>query len=448
MEWCLKWREESNDFQRAGLQFTFFTCNFEWQGRWRVVFSFLAIVWCVVHYVGLCASRSWKRVCRNLTMGGDHVTIEPTILKIDKEVRSILEEAGLLPFFKKFSGHSDSITNQIVESWKDGRVSVNGLEILINEVLLVDVSALPCEGEVISRDKTSQVGQLTKFIRDDEMFCWLDSGIARESLSKPWDRVAVQVMKYLTLEGKFWKLFGYHIAILNSMRNKEKVNIPLFLLKSMEKSVKAVKAGKGKSPLHQGLMKMLVDFKMNRKSIAAGPSKGGFVRISGTPVSKAQLLLGSAPSSPLLVSGDSASNSEEVSRSQDGDFLAANPKDGGGKKRNPLAQILSANLVKCSRRSSRLQRKSAEKAKSMDDAGPSGEERKFVGPGPLGERSSSLKVPVAAPLEKGPAKSPDGSHSLAKKLRCHLRVLNGLVTVSLKVIILNKETFSLDVEMT
>eukprot|EP01018_Ginkgo_biloba_P020658 Gb_03671 [translate_table: standard] len=88
------------------------------------------------------------------------------------------------------------------------------------------------EGEVVCREKTNQVEQLSKFIRDDVTFCWLQSGITRESLPKPWHRVAIQVMKYPTLEGKYHKLIGYHIAILNSIRNNVKINMPLFLLKS------------------------------------------------------------------------------------------------------------------------------------------------------------------------------------------------------------------------
>eukprot|EP01018_Ginkgo_biloba_P009172 Gb_23349 [translate_table: standard] len=189
----------------------------------------------------LCWFNLEEKLARPAIMGGKPVTIQPSVLIVDEDVRSILEEAGILSFFKKFSGHSESITNQFIESWKDGRVMVSGTEITINEALIADVSGLPNEGEVVSRDKMIQVSQLTKFIKDDETFCWLDSGIARESLPKPWDRVAVQVMKYLTLEGKFRKLFGYHIAILNSMRNKEKISIPLFLYKSLEKSMHAIK---------------------------------------------------------------------------------------------------------------------------------------------------------------------------------------------------------------
>lgn len=98
-----------------------------------------------------------------------------------------------------------------MDSWKDGRVIIDKIEFSVSAGLIVEFSGLPNEGEVISREKMNQVSQLTKFIKEKETFCWLDSGIARESLPKPWDRVEMVLMKYLTLEGKFRKLFGHHI---------------------------------------------------------------------------------------------------------------------------------------------------------------------------------------------------------------------------------------------
>eukprot|EP01018_Ginkgo_biloba_P023599 Gb_28164 [translate_table: standard] len=127
-------------------------------------------------------------------MGGDPVVTEPSVLKMEDDVKELHEKAGLLDFFQKFTG------------------------------------------------------------------------IARESLPTPWDRVVIQGMKYLTLEGKFRKLFGYHIAILNSIRNSVKINVPLFLLKSLEKSIKTVKSSKGQRPLHQ-------DEKMGKEDVNQADSR-------------------------------------------------------------------------------------------------------------------------------------------------------------------------------
>eukprot|EP01018_Ginkgo_biloba_P006429 Gb_25459 [translate_table: standard] len=92
-------------------------------------------------------------------MGGDPVTTEPIVLKVDEE----------------------DISLQVVKTWNDGKVTVNGLEFIISEQLIMDVLGLPREGKIISREKTNQVGKLTKFIKDDETFYWLQSRIAQDS---------------------------------------------------------------------------------------------------------------------------------------------------------------------------------------------------------------------------------------------------------------------------
>eukprot|EP01018_Ginkgo_biloba_P026147 Gb_40636 [translate_table: standard] len=100
-----------------------------------------------------------KLQCRVLvsTMGGDPVTTEPTVLVVDEEVRSILEEVGLLGFFKSFKGHSDSITRQFLETGKEGRVCVDKVDFVVNAALIAEVSGLPNEGEIIHREKVNQV---------------------------------------------------------------------------------------------------------------------------------------------------------------------------------------------------------------------------------------------------------------------------------------------------
>eukprot|EP01018_Ginkgo_biloba_P016180 Gb_10220 [translate_table: standard] len=127
-------------------------------------------------------------------MGGDPVATKPSILRVDEEVRGILDRSGLLSFFHKFISFSEDISLQVVESWNDGKVYVNGLDFIILDQLIAKVSGLPREGEAITREKTNQVGQLTKFIKDDKTFCWLNFGIVRESLLKPWDRVSKVIL--------------------------------------------------------------------------------------------------------------------------------------------------------------------------------------------------------------------------------------------------------------
>eukprot|EP01018_Ginkgo_biloba_P011596 Gb_26400 [translate_table: standard] len=61
-----------------------------------------------------------------ISMGGDSVITESVVLSMEEDVQAILEDSGLLPFFKKFTGRSEAITKQFVETWKNGRVTIMG----------------------------------------------------------------------------------------------------------------------------------------------------------------------------------------------------------------------------------------------------------------------------------------------------------------------------------
>eukprot|EP01018_Ginkgo_biloba_P016452 Gb_37272 [translate_table: standard] len=183
-------------------------------------------------------------------------------------------------------------------------------------------------------------------------------------------------------------------------------------------------AGKGKSPLHQGLMKMIVNFVSSKNSPTAGPSKGGFTRVSGTLITKAQRLLGPISAASHMDTGDSTSEEDGDSESQEKESLVKNPNFKGGRKRKTPVQVLSTSLAKCSRRSSRLQWKSVGKPSLLDAADTSEEERNLEEPNPPGGKNSPLKGPAAAPSKK--VESPGGPLLFTEELRCHLRVLNSL----------------------
>eukprot|EP01018_Ginkgo_biloba_P002004 Gb_02440 [translate_table: standard] len=83
-------------------------------------------------------------------------------------------------------------------------------------------------------------------------------------------------------------------------------------------------------------------------------------------------------------------------------------------------------LAKCSRRSTYLQKKSANKSKIVDFVDSSKEDHTVSEVGKFGEEGNSLKVAEADPVEKGPAKGPYWTQTLIEELRCNLKVLNGL----------------------
>eukprot|EP01018_Ginkgo_biloba_P014703 Gb_27246 [translate_table: standard] len=262
------------------------------------------------------SSCPWRGVAFDvlIAMGGDPVITEPAVLSMEEDVRPILEDSGLLPFFKKFTGHNEAITNQFVETWKNGRVTINGMHIDVSESLIDEVTGLPNDGELVSRDKMDQSSY-----SGDEVY-------------------------YLR--------------------------------------------------------------------------RGAAIRVSGVPITKSQLLIGPAPPSLLLTSVNSESDADEDSESQGMVSPVIAPKEKEGKKRK-----LNDSLAKSSRRSYRLQRKTAGKSNVIVDAGSSDEEQKIdTAQGKIG-RSSPTKSAAAIPSEKG-----EGSDSQppSEDFLGHLRILNSL----------------------
>eukprot|EP01018_Ginkgo_biloba_P028410 Gb_19322 [translate_table: standard] len=89
--------------------------------------------------VSSCKSTSLK------VMGGDPLVTEPSTIKIEDDVKEILDKAG--------------------------KVTVDGLEFIISEGFIAKVSGLSKEGEIIYRKKTNQSGYLDYEILDFGRSC-------------------------------------------------------------------------------------------------------------------------------------------------------------------------------------------------------------------------------------------------------------------------------------
>eukprot|EP01018_Ginkgo_biloba_P029318 Gb_29174 [translate_table: standard] len=317
-------------------------------------------------------------------MGGDPVTTEPAILKVDEEARDILDRVGLLTFFQKNYGFNENISLQVVETWNDGKVTMNGLEFIITEQLIADVSGLPREGEIISKEKTNQ----------------LRCDAARSSLQgRPFIRIFIFPWRFIPVRSCFHEVrprpavfIFFHHDIVQPLCSRPQPNCS---------RVTAETLGQGGSPNHE----------------VSHIGRGGFP--------KAQLLLGPAPTSPVLKSSTVISDTKEDSKSQGEDIPFDGSKKDGVQKRKPPPQVLTANLAKCSRRSTRLQKKLAEKSKVVDFVEPTEEiedsnTRKSV------EVGKSTKDVGPGISDKGSAKGPDGTHNLMEDLKCHLKLLNSL----------------------
>ena len=73
-------------------------------------------------------------------------------------------------------------------------------------------------------------------------------------------KLASTIMNYITLDTQMTWVRGYHIAILNHICWKKRVNIPYFLFEEMEKAAKEFQKGRTKFALHQGLFLVVAKY--------------------------------------------------------------------------------------------------------------------------------------------------------------------------------------------
>lgn len=65
------------------------------------------------------------------------------------------------------------------------------------------------------------------------------------------------IVKLFTMEGRYTKLFGIHFMLLNHFKGSYRINLPYFLFHSLDAFIRKNKRA---IPIHQGLIKVLVDF--------------------------------------------------------------------------------------------------------------------------------------------------------------------------------------------
>lgn len=117
-----------------------------------------------------------------------------------------------------------------------------------------------------SKDEKT-MGQVVKktFFQPNEHLVEDKNGIRRTSIPYPWNEFNYQIIKYVSYEGRYSIVYGYHFRLLHELRygmdtpTPQKLSIPYFLLQSLIDSSINLKAGGLDQLAHHGLIKLLVE---------------------------------------------------------------------------------------------------------------------------------------------------------------------------------------------
>lgn len=186
------------------------------------------------------------------------------------EVVDLFSRAHWMSFCDRIQGHDDEITEEFLRSLKPKSktlavVNIKGLTLKFTPQLISRVIDLLMG---VPWDKEERkLGQKAKkeFFLPKEQYLEDKNGVRRTSLQSFWSEVSLQIMKYITCEGRFSIAYGYHFWLLIELRHqmdlpsKQKLSIPYFLLQSMIECATKLREGTPDQLAHHGLIKLLVE---------------------------------------------------------------------------------------------------------------------------------------------------------------------------------------------
>lgn len=84
-------------------------------------------------------------------------------------------------------------------------------------------------------------------------------GYQRSSLKVLWQDVVEEIMRYVTLEGRYTMINTYHFLLLNHFKHKKRISFPYYLLISLDLGIKDYMKNPKNLVLHVGLILLIYE---------------------------------------------------------------------------------------------------------------------------------------------------------------------------------------------
>jgi len=176
----------------------------------------------------------------------------------------------LMGFSERMRGYDDDVAREFSISFipltrASANVVVKCLSVAITPEVISRITTLPLGLPWRKEDKTNNTLAKKSFFLEGEEPIEDKNGDRRESIPYPWDEVSYHIIKYISCEGRYSVVYGYHFRLLQELRFGEnkppqnRLNISYFLLKSMIDMTIKLQEGKHQQLAHHGLIKLILE---------------------------------------------------------------------------------------------------------------------------------------------------------------------------------------------
>jgi hypothetical protein len=138
-------------------------------------------------------------------------------------------------------GFNEDEVLEFSQNLTEGYSMVNGVRIPVSEESIVVVTRFPTIGDRWFNRKTHLLYAQKGFLIDNEQVQTKGRGVDVNSLPDPWGKVTEFVKRYITCEGRYQVVYFFDLILLLHLRHQEFINIPYFLLHSLNNMAHFVK---------------------------------------------------------------------------------------------------------------------------------------------------------------------------------------------------------------
>jgi hypothetical protein len=180
-------------------------------------------------------------------MGGSIVRYEPTnldTLLLHPEAYQIFLQVGWISYFKKLQGFNEDEVLEFSQNLTKGYSMVNGVRILVSEESIFVVTGLSTTGDRWFNKKTHISNEQKAFLFENDKIRTKGQGADVNSLPEPWGKVAEFVKRFITCEGRYQVIYFSDFILLSHPRHQKFINIPYFILHSLNNMAHSVKKSK------------------------------------------------------------------------------------------------------------------------------------------------------------------------------------------------------------
>jgi hypothetical protein len=130
----------------------------------------------------------------------------------------------------------------------------------VTEETLSAVTEIPLRSEKWFKGMPLDILCYEYFIKPNFLIGKIRAGVPSQCFQEPFQKLLKVIKRYFTCEGRFDRVYPYHIRLLMHFTGKKPLNLPFFLhqrLERMEDSAQAEADQPGKNLSHLSLIKFL-----------------------------------------------------------------------------------------------------------------------------------------------------------------------------------------------